>query len=190
MPYTTEQKVAAHEAAGFKLQDEARNDWPRLQVWLAANPGYRFTKGESMPDGRVFYQYFPKTRSKIVLIEQETLDRYRSRDRESRKIVKKLDKYDAKLRSEYRKIRRKAIGRGHVFGLSISEFDEILSHPCFYCGVGALEGKWLGIDRMNSHLSYSYDNCVACCWPCNTAKGARSPDEFVSHVRRIAARFA
>jgi hypothetical protein len=36
------------------------------------------------------------------------------------------------------------------------------------------------LDRKNNLLGYSYNNCVACCWPCNKAKsGEFTYEEFL-----------
>jgi len=45
---------------------------------------------------------------------------------------------------------------------------------CFYCGQLATT-----IDRLDSTLNHTPDNCVGCCYPCNTSKGAADPATFI-----------
>jgi len=51
---------------------------------------------------------------------------------------------------------------------------EKLSKGCFYCGEAAIT-----IDRIDSTLNHTPDNCVGCCWGCNFSKGAADPATFV-----------
>ena len=45
---------------------------------------------------------------------------------------------------------------------------------CFYCGDVAMT-----IDRIDSKLDHSIENCVGCCHGCNNSKGAADPAIFI-----------
>ena len=51
---------------------------------------------------------------------------------------------------------------------------ELLLQKCFYCGDIAT-----GIDRIDSKLNHTPENCVACCWGCNNSKGTADPATFI-----------
>ncbi len=42
-----------------------------------------------------------------------------------------------------------------------------------------------GIDRKNSTLGYTMDNCVTCCGSCNIMKNKFTEEEFISKVISI-----
>jgi hypothetical protein len=76
-------------------------------------------------------------------------------------------------------------------------FDNLIAQNCFYCGLAPsnkiksarLDGFILyysGIDRKDSTLGYTVENCVACCSTCNYAKGSMSLPDFLGWVRRLA----
>lgn len=82
-----------------------------------------------------------------------------------------------------------------LWGLTREEFRSFLSKPCNYCGIsnsmeritkiGKNSFKYNGIDRVDSSLDYTLDNCVTACKWCNWAKREVSVDTFLLHVRRI-----
>jgi hypothetical protein len=48
--------------------------------------------------------------------------------------------------------------------------------------------QWIkanGIDRLDSSLGYTIENCVPCCFPCNQRKMDTPPEEFLEHMRKI-----
>ena len=51
---------------------------------------------------------------------------------------------------------------------------EMMIKGCFYCGDIATT-----IDRIDSKLGHTIDNCVGCCLGCNISKGASDPNTFV-----------
>lgn len=96
----------------------------------------------------------------------------------------------------YGKYRRQALSRGYVFELSLDQFMELTSQPCYYCGAEPAQewgyktanGNYTynGVDRANNALGYLYANCLPCCGTCNILKGSMSKDEFIEHIRKIA----
>jgi hypothetical protein len=53
-------------------------------------------------------------------------------------------------------------------------FFEKMTDGCWYCGDYATS-----IDRLNSTLDHTPDNCVGCCEPCNFSKGNGDPNSFI-----------
>ena len=51
---------------------------------------------------------------------------------------------------------------------------KMMLRGCFYCGDIAT-----GIDRIDSTLYHTPDNCVGCCWGCNNSKGVTDLSSFV-----------
>ena len=51
---------------------------------------------------------------------------------------------------------------------------EMMIQGCFYC-----EDVATTIDRIDSKLGHTIDNCVGCCIGCNISKGASDPNTFV-----------
>ena len=83
--------------------------------------------------------------------------------------------------------------------LSLEDYIEISSKDCNYCGeepreitylykekgIETKSSKFNGIDRLDSYLHYSVENCVSCCKTCNTMKASMKVDDFINHIRRI-----
>jgi hypothetical protein len=107
--------------------------------------------------------------------------------------------------------KRSAEQRGRDFALTKEQYIDFTSKNCHYCGEPpvsknlylkidgtfqkgthrkflkkqTIENAWVlmgSIDRINSDLGYTVDNCVPSCWPCNEMKSDRSTDIFLSHI--------
>ncbi len=89
-----------------------------------------------------------------------------------------------------------AKARNIDFLLNKSEFQELTSGNCFYCGkepnqtnkkMKTFNGNYLynGIDRVDNNIGYEYNNCVSCCSECNYMKNTQSQGGFLSMVKRI-----
>lgn len=88
--------------------------------------------------------------------------------------------------------------RGYVFELSLRQFKEICSRPCYYCGrqpgVPLKAGRdkkvvgWRnGVDRFDNKRGYTVDNCVPCCPLCNAMKSDLSYKEWIDLMTNILA---
>ncbi len=91
----------------------------------------------------------------------------------------------------------KAVAKKYArcFELTKEQFLILSQKPCHYCG--ALPSNirinrynngdfvYNGIDRVDSKKGYTINNCVPCCFWCNTMKSKYSVDEFLSHLRKI-----
>jgi len=62
---------------------------------------------------------------------------------------------------------------------------DMMSSPCAYCG-NLPEDGINGIDRMDSSLGYTPDNCVPCCKTCNFLKACLDPLTFIERCQHIA----
>ncbi len=82
----------------------------------------------------------------------------------------------------YAKYQWSAEIRGYVFALSQSEFNELRSYSCYYCGEGDIAN---GLDRVDNSIGYVPENVVACCGNCNRAKHALSYEDFIELVKKI-----
>lgn len=90
--------------------------------------------------------------------------------------------------------KRHANRRGFDFNLSFDQFSDLISKPCFYCGLPPSNNKitkncsgfvYSGIDRGDSKNGYTKENCVPCCDRCNRAKGNMDIEHFIAWVRRV-----
>jgi hypothetical protein len=68
---------------------------------------------------------------------------------------------------------RKAAERRIPFKLTLEGFSDLVKDPCRYCGA-ALSATGSGLDRKDSYLGYTLDNCVPCCTVCNRIRGKDS----------------
>jgi hypothetical protein len=85
--------------------------------------------------------------------------------------------------------------------ITFDKFLELSQQPCHYCGSAPSnkvnkipKGRnnyndyWFtynGLDRIDSSKSHTIDNCVPCCFTCNTAKSDMTVNEFISWIRKV-----
>jgi hypothetical protein len=96
--------------------------------------------------------------------------------------------------------KRTARKRRLPWELSFEEFQDLAYADCRYCGAApanvvqvrdsgtTFRVRYQGIDRVDNARGYLPGNVVACCAPCNTAKGARPVGDFLARAARIAER--
>jgi 5-methylcytosine-specific restriction endonuclease McrA len=53
---------------------------------------------------------------------------------------------------------------------------------CHYCGNKIIG---VGLDRIDSSIGYTIENCVPCCKDCNIMKNAKGYDEFIQKCKQI-----
>lgn len=88
------------------------------------------------------------------------------------------------INSYYNKYITDAKRRNIIFKLNQTEFEEIISKPCVYCG-HYKEDEVNGIDRIDSDKHYQHGNVVPCCEMCNIMKGRLSINDFIGKVKLI-----
>ena len=76
---------------------------------------------------------------------------------------------DPKYRFVYSVTRTKE--RGMTWDLTLEQYAAMITNTkCHYCGEDAPK-TGTGLDRKNSYLGYSEENCVPCCRRCNEIRG-------------------
>jgi hypothetical protein len=114
--------------------------------------------------------------------------------------VRKHEKYEhyGYVNRLYKDYRIGSNKRNLIFDITFEKFYELITSNCFYCGiepqirpnpkymVKTLEPlKANGVDRFNSDIGYTEENCVPCCSKCNYAKHEMSFDEFKDWVEKV-----
>ena len=74
-----------------------------------------------------------------------------------------------------------AAKKGHEFKLTFTEFVNLKSGRCHYCG----SVSDIGVDRIDSSKGYFSHNTVSCCRTCNQMKWNRTTCDFIGHIRKI-----
>jgi hypothetical protein len=87
--------------------------------------------------------------------------------------------------------------RGLQFDLNLSQFKDLTSQNCFYCGIEPYQisasssqyehtlYKYNGLDQVAPGTGYSIGSVVPCCGKCNTAKLNLLQEDFKSHIKKI-----
>lgn len=92
--------------------------------------------------------------------------------------------------------KRKSLLKKRDFLLTREEFKLLIESVCFYCGKEPQQNLkrskstqtqilYNGIDRKDSSVGYTMENCVSACRLCNQAKSILSIEDFKSHIKRI-----
>jgi len=104
------------------------------------------------------------------------------RDREHRLELGRIG--EKKRECLFNRCLKSAQKRKIAFYLSFDEFCAIIEKPCAYCGI-IDESIPNGVDRKNSDMAYSVDNCVSACQICNYMKGSLSVSVFYKRIVHI-----
>lgn len=94
---------------------------------------------------------------------------------ENKKNNMKIHKSNYKRTAEYKNL---------VFELDDAVFEQLTNDNCYYCGIKE-ENRLNGIDRKDSNIGYTLDNCVSCCTMCNFMKGSYDIDYFYKKIEHI-----
>ena len=89
---------------------------------------------------------------------------------------------------QYARFKNDASKRNIKFELSKDDFIKIVLKNCFYCnssGNGYYGTGAGGIDRVESAQGYSINNCVPCCYTCNSMKLNYLKDDFLKQCIKI-----
>lgn len=98
-----------------------------------------------------------------------------------------------KIYSHYRVAAKR---RNLNWDLPVEEFIKLLFKNCYYCGSSPSRvcENFLkncktvvvtGVDRKDSNLGYSINNCVPCCKTCNFAKGDLTEQKFQEWINQL-----
>ncbi|MGH7974933.1 MAG: hypothetical protein ACREBR_05365 [bacterium] len=97
-----------------------------------------------------------------------------------------INKYMRSPFGRFSQSRYRAKKRGIVFKLTLEQFSQLITKPCFYCGCepnSNLTGFWL--DRIDNNVGYVLKNVVPCCKICNVMKNNLGFKEFKNHIMKI-----
>lgn len=116
------------------------------------------------------------------------------------------DPKDAAIQYILATYRSRAKRKKTSFTLSFLEFKSLILGDCFYCGKSGgcyfkdpsphhtdewrnkKQIEYTGIDRVDSNIGYSIDNCLTSCLVCNKAKNTMTFNEFCSWVGLVHSR--
>ena len=85
-------------------------------------------------------------------------------------------------RGKYSNYKGGAKTRGISFELTLDEFITFWGQDCHYCGDPI---PTIGIDRIDSDVGYSLENCVSCCEMCNYMKLDHPIEQWLSHMAKV-----
>lgn len=107
-------------------------------------------------------------------------------------------KVESVFNTIYSGYRSNANSRNLSFELTKSVFTKITSQNCFYCGQEPSESDFSkgrnrtntkfmhnGVDRLDSKVGYTIENCVPCCSMCNLMKNKFSAESFLNKIKQI-----
>ena len=108
--------------------------------------------------------------------------------------IRKENLEAAALRDIHGRYKLNAKNRNIEFKLNQNLVAELITKPCYYCGVAHSniftyrKEKFLfnGIDRVDNSRGYLCNNVVPACKICNTAKRTMPKEHFIAMVTRIA----
>jgi vacuolar-type H+-ATPase subunit E/Vma4 len=72
------------------------------------------------------------------------------------------------------------------FELTEGEYYDLRARACHYCARKTSSTHHNGIDRTDSSIGYTIENCVSCCGGCNIAKKTLKSEVFIEQCKRIA----
>jgi hypothetical protein len=75
------------------------------------------------------------------------------------------------------------------FNISVDEFTNIVTKPCYYCKKYD-ETEVIGIDRIDSFKGYATGNILPACEICNSMKKQLTMKEFANHISILYKNFA
>jgi hypothetical protein len=75
-----------------------------------------------------------------------------------------------------------ALKRNLVWNLEDETAINFMKQNCYYCNYKYIIN---GIDRINSNKGYFIDNCVSCCFQCNSMKERKSINDFLDICEHI-----
>lgn len=138
-------------------------------------------------------KYAQENKEKIQQYQKEYREEHKLSNAEYQKQYRinnkdKLDEYKKAPHTRYKNYERNAKSKNRNFDLSEDEFVAITKLPCVYCGEysDTYNGEpFSGVDRIDSNLGYSADNCVPCYTICNKMKLDMDVDAWFSQMNKI-----
>ena len=94
----------------------------------------------------------------------------------------KQSNHSFSIRERFLKYQKHDLQKGRLFELSFEQAKGLMESDCIYCG---RYDNPNGIDRLDSSVGHTKENCVPCCRRCNQMKWDMSLDEFKEHISLI-----
>jgi hypothetical protein len=85
----------------------------------------------------------------------------------------------------YTSYKNRAEKKNIVFELDYNTFDDLKNTKCYICGKEPNENHVSGIDRYDSNIGYTVENCKPCCTECNIMKNNTDYPDFIKQCRKI-----
>lgn len=90
-------------------------------------------------------------------------------------------RWERSLPGKFNHMKKSAKRRGLLVDMTLDQYMLLLEDKtCHYCKNGLAE-TGSSLDRKNSNLGYSVENCVPCCTDCNMIRGK----DRISHLEMI-----
>lgn len=113
-------------------------------------------------------------------------------------LIGKSSFEESRLKRIFSRYKTQSKRRKKEFHLDIEDVKNLINNPCFYCGtrkankielpkrVGKepIYAEYMGIDRKNSSMNYTKENCVPCCYKCNTMKNRMTFSEYLKKLKK------
>lgn len=129
-------------------------------------------------------------------VDYHTKGNIKRRLRKGRWVCKMCKFHQSAINTAWSKHIEGARSRNIFQGLTKEEWYDLSRDNCFYCGLepstitksqsGHAQFVRNGIDRIHNGVGYTVDNCVACCFECNSSKSIRTQKEFIEMCNRVA----
>lgn len=71
--------------------------------------------------------------------------------------------------------------KGKEMSITVEQFETLLLEDCTYCG----SSERITIDRIDSNIGYTPNNCTPACFRCNLMKHTMGQNEFKQHIENI-----
>lgn len=174
---TEEERLAVKREYNAKRYQEKRD-----KILAQSAERYKQNRDKILAQGAERYK---QNKEKIIARQTEYQKNNKDKIREQKAEYHSTPKGRAiSLVAAYRKADKK-YNRGECTLTPEWVVDNVFSgQVCHYCG----ETDWikLGVDRKDSSLPHTPENCVPCCKACNQKKGTTEYDEFMRRIGKIA----
>jgi hypothetical protein len=101
--------------------------------------------------------------------------------------LEKWKTYESKTKAVYKTYSKSANSRNLQFTLSEQEFTELVSQPCYLCGLQSINGS--GIDRFHNKIGYIKENSRPCCGHCNLLKKDVSYENLMYVAEQVSRKY-
>lgn len=114
------------------------------------------------------------------------------------KLESQESRNNRSVKNFYTSYQRNAKNRNLDWNLTVEEFKNIITKPCYYCGDPPIDKpeishysnleitlKAHGVDRIDSSKGYNVNNCVSCCAICNRMKLDYNLKTFYTQIHKI-----